>query len=163
MATSFRRLNRFAQAATVQGLSASHTVTPGNFGLTPGQIQGMDPQGIGVSTSVMIPYLQSFASYQANDNSVGDGVNFVGYRFKGPLAINTNWYITRADYKLTSSGNRTLFWRGAFNWSVYNITNSVRFDAFSVLPEIDVSGGFGKYSSILTRPRVMEFALRYSF
>jgi len=46
---------------------------------------------------------------------------------------------------------------------VYNITNSVRFDAFSALPEIDVSGGFGKYSRALTRPRVMEFALRYSF
>src|SRR4030095_14490459 len=61
----------------------------------------------------MIPYLQSFAPYQANDNSVGDGLNFVGYRFKGPVAINTNWYIARADYKLTSSGNHTLFWRGA--------------------------------------------------
>jgi hypothetical protein len=51
----------------------------------------------------------------------------------------------------------------AFNWSVYNVTNSVRFDAFSVLPEIDISGGFGKYAKTLTRPRVMEFALRYSF
>jgi len=98
---------------TVQGLAGSHTIAPGNFGLSPSNIQGMDPQGIGVSTSVMIPYLQSFAPYQANDNSVGDGLNFVGYRFKGPVAINTNWYIARADYKLTSSGNHTLFWRGA--------------------------------------------------
>jgi hypothetical protein len=40
-------------------------------------------------------------------------LNFVGYRFKGPVAINTNWYIARADYKLTSSGNQTIFWRGA--------------------------------------------------
>jgi hypothetical protein len=45
----------------------------------------------------------------------------------------------------------------------FRVTNSVRFDAFSVLPEIDISGGFGKYSQTLTRPRVMEFALRYSF
>ena len=36
-------------------------------------------------------------------------------------------------------------------------------DAFSVLPGIDISGGFGKYSKTLTRLRVMEFALRYSF
>jgi carboxypeptidase family protein len=98
---------------TVQGLTATHTVAPGNFALTPPEIQGMDPQGIGVSANVMIPYLQSFAPYQANDNSVGDGLNFVGYRFKGPVAINTNWYIARADYKLTSSGNHTIFWRGA--------------------------------------------------
>ncbi|HMI51934.1 MAG TPA: TonB-dependent receptor [Candidatus Saccharimonadales bacterium] len=96
----------------VQGLSASHTVQPGYFGLTPGQIQQMDPQGIGISTGVMIPYLQSFSPFPANDNSVGDGVNFVGYRFTGPVAINTNWYIARADYKLTSNGNHTIFWRG---------------------------------------------------
>jgi len=64
---------------------------------------------------------------------------------------------------LTKSWNFTERQKLAFNWSVYNITNSVRFDAFSVLPEIDVSGGFGKYSQTLTRPRVMEFALRYSF
>ena len=67
------------------------------------------------------------------------------------------------DMSVTKSWSFTERQRLAFNWSVYNITNSVRFDAFSVLPEIDVSGGFGKYSQTLTRPRVMEFALRYSF
>ena len=46
---------------------------------------------------------------------------------------------------------------------VYNITNSVRFDAFSALPAIDSAASFGKYASTLTRPRVMEFALRLSF
>ena len=51
----------------------------------------------------------------------------------------------------------------AFNWEVYNITNSVRFDVFSALPAIDAGGSFGKYGGTLTRPRVMELALRYSF
>jgi Carboxypeptidase regulatory-like domain len=97
----------------VQGLTASHTVQPGYFGLSPTQIKNMDPQNIGVSQNVMIPYFQSFAKFAPNDNSVGDGVNFVGFRFPGPVAINTNWYIARADYKLTSNGNHTLFWRGA--------------------------------------------------
>ncbi len=98
---------------TVQGLNASHNVPAGSYGLGPAQIKGMDPQGIGVSQNVMIPYFQTFAPYQANDNSVGDGLNFVGYRFKGPVAINTNWYIARADYKITANGNHSLFWRGA--------------------------------------------------
>jgi Carboxypeptidase regulatory-like domain len=98
---------------TVQGLTGPHTIAPGNFGLTPAQIKGMDPQGIGISTNVMIPYLHSFAPFPGNDNSVGDGLNFVGYRFKGPVAIDTNWYIARADYKLTSNGNHAIFWRGA--------------------------------------------------
>ncbi|HSY33024.1 MAG TPA: TonB-dependent receptor [Verrucomicrobiae bacterium] len=98
---------------TVQGLTTSHTVAPGNFGLSPAQIQGMDPLGIGVSTNVMIPYLKTFAPFQGNDNSVGDGLNYVGYRFKGPVAIDTNWYIARADYKITSNGNHSIYWRGA--------------------------------------------------
>jgi hypothetical protein len=97
----------------VQGLTTSHNIIPGYFGLTPTQIKNMDPQGIGVSTNVMIPYLKSFAPFVPNDNSVGDGVNFVGFRFKGPVAINTNWYIARADYKFTRNGNHSIFWRGA--------------------------------------------------
>jgi hypothetical protein len=96
----------------VQGLTSSHTIAPGYYGLTPDQIKGMDPTGIGISTNVMIPYLQSYAKYQANDNSVGDGVNFVGYRFAGPVDTNTNWYIARADYKITQDGNHSLFWSG---------------------------------------------------
>lgn len=51
----------------------------------------------------------------------------------------------------------------SFTWDVYNITNSVRFDAANTFPAIDTSGSFGSYANTLTRPRVMEFALRFSF
>jgi len=50
-----------------------------------------------------------------------------------------------------------------FSAQAYNLTNSVRFDTFSALPEIDISGSFGNYTHTLNGPRVMEFALRYSF
>jgi hypothetical protein len=53
-----------------------------NYALTPAQITAMDPQGIGISQNVMIPYFQGFTQFVPNDNSVGDGVNFVGYRFR---------------------------------------------------------------------------------
>lgn len=54
-----------------------------------------------------------------------------------------------------------------FSWEVFNVTNSVRFDV-AALPQstgqLDQSSSvFGTYSSTLTRPRVMQFALRYSF
>jgi hypothetical protein len=54
-----------------------------------------------------------------------------------------------------------------FTWDVYNVTNSVRFDVAS-LPQTtgqleQPSTVFGTYSSTLTKPRVMEFALRYTF
>src|SRR5437660_1056492 len=48
----------------------------------------------------------------ANDNTVGYGVNFQGYQFKGPIAKNNDWYIARVDYRLNASGTHTLYWRG---------------------------------------------------
>jgi hypothetical protein len=52
-----------------------------------------------------------------------------------------------------------------FSWEAFNVTNSVRFDAGnSLLNEdlVDITG-FGKYQSTLTKPRVMQFSLRYNF
>lgn len=147
---------------TVQGLTSSHTVQPGYFGLSPTQIKNMDPQGIGVSQNVMIPYFRSFAKFVPNDNSVGDGVNFVGYRFPGPVAINTDWYIARADYKITSNGNHSLFWRGALR----NDTNA----GVPYLPgggpeltQVDYSKGYTVgYTAVLRPSLVNNFRYGYT-
>jgi len=49
-------------------------------------------------------------------------------------------------------------------WEIFNITNAVRFDATLSSNSFDLSSsGFGVYSSTLTKPRVMQFSLRYSF
>jgi hypothetical protein len=96
---------------TVQGLTSTFAVPAGDAAVGPAQIQAMDPQGIGVSQNVMIPYFKSFP--MPNDSSVGDGLNYEGFRFAGSAPITENWYIARADYKITSNGNHTLFWRGA--------------------------------------------------
>ncbi|HWZ98225.1 MAG TPA: carboxypeptidase-like regulatory domain-containing protein [Candidatus Dormibacteraeota bacterium] len=49
-------------------------------------------------------------------------------------------------------------------WEVFNVTNSVRFDAQSTNNAIDSFGSqFGNYTRLLTNPRVMQFALRYEF
>jgi hypothetical protein len=48
-------------------------------------------------------------------------------------------------------------------WSVFNVPNTNRFDAFSMQDEWDVSSTFGNYTSTLTNPRVMELALIYQF
>jgi hypothetical protein len=50
-----------------------------------------------------------------------------------------------------------------FRWEVFNITNSVRFDVDSNTPSLDNVTEFGKYTGILTNPRIMQFALRYEF
>ena len=48
-------------------------------------------------------------------------------------------------------------------WSVFNVFNNTRFDAFSMQDEWDVPSTFGNYSSTLTNPRRMEFAGIYRF
>jgi len=145
---------------TVQGLTSTHTVAAGNYGLGPAQIKGMDPQGIGVS-NVTLPYLQSFKPFQANDNSVGDGLNFVGYRFPGPVTTHTDWYIARVDYKITENGNHTIYWRGA-----------LRNDTVAGVPYLpggapeestaDYSKGFSVGYSAVLRPNLVN-NFRYGF
>ena len=54
-----------------------------------------------------------------------------------------------------------------FTWQVFNVLNLVRFNAQGVgsaVTSIEQSPPqFGTYSSLLTQPRVMQFALRYEF
>ena len=53
----------------------------------------------------------------------------------------------------------------SFSWEVFNVTNAVRFDAAASANNFNLSNStnFGVYSSTLTKPRVMQFMLRYSF
>ena len=55
-----------------------------------------------------------------------------------------------------------------FRWEVFNVPNLTRFNAqgvgASLLTSLTQSpGSFGAYTSLLTQPRVMQFALRYGF
>jgi hypothetical protein len=52
-----------------------------------------------------------------------------------------------------------------FSWEVFNVTNSVRFDVnpLTSLQNLTTSGEFGAYGATLTKPRVQQFSLRYSF
>jgi hypothetical protein len=85
-------------------------VPAGYNALSPSQIAQMDPLGIG-NNPVVLNFFNTFP--HANDNSQGDGFNFVGYRFSGAAPTNRNWYIARVDYRLNNSGTHSLFWRGA--------------------------------------------------
>jgi hypothetical protein len=115
-------------ATTVQGLTASHPVAAGYFGIpsvTPSSsstssgvsVQSLDPEGLGVN-SAMVPYMSLFP--HGNDPSVGDdasgtGVvaNFIGYRFNAPEQVDSNIYIAKFDYNITADGHHAIFWRGS--------------------------------------------------
>jgi hypothetical protein len=48
-------------------------------------------------------------------------------------------------------------------WEVFNVTNTVSFDAGGISATLDTPGTFGKYNSTLSNSRVMQIGLRYSF
>jgi hypothetical protein len=50
-----------------------------------------------------------------------------------------------------------------FSWDVFNVTNSVRFDVGTLSNYLFYQPSLGKFSQTLTKPRVMQFGLRYSF
>jgi hypothetical protein len=51
-----------------------------------------------------------------------------------------------------------------FAWEVFNVTNSVRFDLNPISFGTSLTtGNLGNYSAAYTKPRVMQFSLRYDF
>ena len=83
----------------------------------------------------------------------GQRNNFRGQGFFGiDAGVNKNFHITERQSL-------------RFSAYAYNITNSVRFDAATLINNSAYTNPttIGLYSGTLTKPRVMEFALRYSF
>ena len=50
-----------------------------------------------------------------------------------------------------------------FSWDVFNATNAVRFDVGSLNQYLLYSDSLGNFTQTLTKPRVMQFSLRYIF
>jgi len=51
-----------------------------------------------------------------------------------------------------------------FRWEVFNVTNTPTFDGgYSVGSSLSSTSSFGVFNQTLTRPRIMQFALRYEF
>jgi Carboxypeptidase regulatory-like domain len=129
------------------GLAYDSNGNPNAFGAaaTPGGVASLLPctPGPGCNPSFRFAYA----------GESGARNNFRGQGFFGiDMALRKSWNITERQVL-------------SFTYDVYNITNSVRFgfDATQNFPAIDTVGSFGNYNQTLTTPRVMEFALRYSF
>ena len=94
---------------TVAGLTGSHSVPAGFFGLTPAQLTAIDPSAIGPNSGV-ISYLNQFPV--ANSTGSRDGVNIAGFRFNAPVENDYKTYIARLDFNIDRAGNHTFFARG---------------------------------------------------
>jgi hypothetical protein len=87
--------------------------------LGPNDIKGLDPLGLGPNPAMLSYFQQTYAGLSGNDTSVGDGFNYVGFRFRAPVSFDNNAFIARLDYHLTADGKHTLFWRGALQ-NIFN-------------------------------------------
>jgi len=88
--------------------------------LSSDQLTQLDPRGIGIDTNAMLNgstgYLDTTfctGKTATNDPSAGDGLNYAGYVFRAPTSLDNDVFIARLDYRLTTDGRHTLFWRGA--------------------------------------------------
>ena len=110
-----------------QGILTYQNVNGGITTLTPTDIKNLDPLGMGINPHVLdltnhTGYFdKTFCTgkFVTNDNSVGDGLNYAGFRFRAPVSLNNNAFIARLDYHLDSAGKHTLFWRGALQ-NIFN-------------------------------------------
>jgi hypothetical protein len=99
--------------------------------LTPSDIQNLDPwtsEGINPSAAGINPAILNLSGsgtpgyfnstfctgkFNTNDSSVGDGLNYSGFRFRAPVSLDNNAFILRLDYQVTRDGKHSLFWRGS--------------------------------------------------
>ncbi|MDE3181545.1 MAG: carboxypeptidase regulatory-like domain-containing protein [Acidobacteriota bacterium] len=87
---------------------ASFPVQPGYYALGPAQLKQMDPLGIGPNQVVLNYFNKTYP--EPNDFSVGNVVNYAGYRFGAPEKSSDNYYIGRLDYKLTDKNSLFFRW-----------------------------------------------------
>jgi Carboxypeptidase regulatory-like domain len=123
--------------------------------LTPQDITDMDPLGLGPNP-VMLSYFNSFPL--PNDSSVGDGLNYSGYRFPGRVHRRFDTYIARLDYQLTEDGRHTLFVRG--NLQPYDFDSGV--PLFPGQQSLQATEGFSKgvavgYTTVIHPNLVNQF------
>ncbi len=96
---------------SVNGLSGSHSVQAGYYGMSPAQITGMDPLGLGPNSAIL-QYLKSQWP-DPNSNSCGDGFNYGCYTFSSPISETKDEYIAKMDYNITKDARHHVSVMGA--------------------------------------------------
>src|SRR5882762_4328303 len=104
-----------------QGIFRYVNVNGGTTTFNPTDLANLDPRHFGIDPAMLdltnhTGYLdQTFCTGRTvtNDPSAGDGLNYAGFVFRAPTKLDNDAFIARLDYRLTTNGRHTLFWRGA--------------------------------------------------
>ncbi|MGH9163876.1 MAG: carboxypeptidase regulatory-like domain-containing protein, partial [Vicinamibacteraceae bacterium] len=89
----------------VQGLTGSHQVAPGFYGMSPNDLRRVDPLHIGPSPAAM----DLFRQYPSPNEQGNYPDNIDSFRFAAPLEKQFRTYVSRVDYK--PGGPHSLFGR----------------------------------------------------
>ncbi len=138
--------------------------------LTPTDLKNLDPNNIGIDPAMLdltghTGYLdKTFCTGKTatNDLSAGDGLNYAGFVFRAPTSLDNDVFISRVDYRITSDGKHTIFWRGALQ--------DLRNPGAPFLPgdapettTVDHSKGFALgYTAVLTNTLTNSFRWGYT-
>lgn len=126
--------------------------------------QTLDPVGLGINSAIENAshtgyFDKTFCNgkFKTNDPSVGDGLNYSGFRFGAPFSFDVNAFITRIDYHLTADGKHTLFWRGSLQ-NIYNPQDPFLPGSLPTQTLTDHSKGFAiGYTAVLSPSIVNTF------
>jgi hypothetical protein len=126
------------------------------------------PIHTGTTINSGVPNIFKDASlWQSSGCKCGSRLGF-DYAFPGESG---NRNPIRGDGYVSTDMNLSKQWRiphterhtFELRWSVFNVFNNTKFDAYSMQDEWDVPSTFGNYTKTLTNPRSMEFAGIYQF
>lgn len=98
-------------ATSVQGLTSSHQIAAGSFGLTPAQFQQSDPAGLGINPA-MIAYMKNLPTSSSINAAFDGGLSFNSLSFNSGEGTRNNIYTSRIDFLLSKDGHHSVFWRG---------------------------------------------------
>jgi hypothetical protein len=131
----------------LQGLSVQ-TANPGKIGVF--RDSAGNPNMFQTTTDAQDQAINAFRFPYPGESGQRNELRGPGY-FEIDTGLSKAWKITESQVARLS-------------WEVFNVTNSVRFDAAASANQFALTfGNFGAYSSTLSKPRVMQFSLRYEF
>ena len=108
-----------------QGILTFADTNGNNYTLSPSQIKQVDPLGIGINQG----YLNILKQYPVgNDPAYGTdgGLNFTGFRFNAPDALDNRAYVGKMDFILDNAAKHTVSVRGTLSNANQDQSNASR-------------------------------------
>jgi len=147
-----------------QGILTFQDGNNNTYTLNPAQVKSIDPLGIGINQA----YLNILQKYPVgNDPAYGadGGLNFTGFRFNAPDALDNRAYVGKMDFILDSAAKQTLSVRGTLSNANQDIPTALaQFPGQQPASELlnNSKGISATYTAILTPTLINNLTFGYT-